>query len=233
MDKKIQEGEIYFPVGIEHDGIIIAEFDTTRGTFSLCTTVHGPFVFNLENENVRDMVDGCMGKEDLVNMAENMGFDRTESYPEEGSEEGEYFDPNEVTDAMYEAAVDYIVNYYEHDEYEAFEFMHDCSCAHGAQVHIDGNEYDFESVCAGQHDPRNDDGFHPYDTQMVGFIYKLWDKYHLKKFDSMTDAEIADIQNGIDSLKRAGFDFGNKYKHFSADNEHLVALTKDWLSIYG
>lgn len=224
---------IDFPVGVTCEGIVTAEFNVTDDHFSLCTDVHYPFVFDASREadDIRDHLESCFGKEDMVKFAEANGFDRTEFFPDEDDEDGEYFDTDLVTDDMYEGAIDYLDNRFRNNDDELFEFQHDCSCAHGAQVTIDGNTYDFESICGGQHDPRKDEPFYPYDKQLVDFIYKLWDKYHLKSFDKMTDAELQDIQNGIDTLNRAGYLNHNKYRIFDTDSEALTALTKEWLQI--
>lgn len=61
-------------------------------------------------------------------------------------------------------------------------------CINTYNVNVNGDEWFFENICAGQHDTRNDMGV-IIDQEAYDLVHELWDNYHLKAIGGETLAK--------------------------------------------
>jgi len=226
--------EIHFPVGISAYGILTGTLSFDR-YFSVCTDVHVPFIFNIENEDVEGRIDGMVGTESeedkgfWIKWAEQLGFDKSEEESTDDNDEDYENDEGYISDNLVKSAFNYIVKYLENNSDEALEVLYDCSCAYGCTPTINGEKYHLESSGGGQHDPRKDEGFVPYDNELIRRVYAAWDNYHLKYREDMSEEDLAVIENLISDLATAGYTEENQYDFFDSDSTPIISLIKEYL----
>lgn len=69
------------------------------------------------------------------------------------------------------------------DEWLGMEY-----CINTYNVNVNGDEWFFESICAGQYDTRNDMGV-IIDQEAYDLVHELWDNYHMRAIGGETLAK--------------------------------------------
>lgn len=132
-------------------------------------------------------------------------------------EEGEAFDINTIDDDYRETYYEECWNCYDDagkldllndgdktkqevfDEWAAYEDyrnIKDCSCT-DYEMEINGKTINFESICGGQHDCREDQDFEKMiftNKEAFDLLMRLWDIFHLHEVTEKQKQEIKEVQ---------------------------------------
>jgi len=99
----------------------------------------------------------------------------------------ECYDAQQKLDLLYNGGrtrYDVFKDWTRHSDYKEFR---DCSCTDYETKLNNGQTINFESICGGQHDIReNEEEYNNIiftDKKAVDLILELWDKYHLKNIE--------------------------------------------------
>ena len=83
-----------------------------------------------------------------------------------------------------------------------YKDVYDCSCT-DYEITVNDNNYNFETICGGQHDIRKEDNFKDFvytNKQAFDLIMKLWDNYHIKNLSDWENERVDDMVHEIDTL---------------------------------
>lgn len=93
----------------------------------------------------------------------------------------------------------------------------DCSCT-DCEIEIGNTTYNFESVCGGQHDIREERDFDKMkftNKKAVLELLKLWDEYHLRPMDEGVMMKLDQIQKSLEAYR---WSYGEETENFIREN---------------
>lgn len=177
-------------LGVKQNNIITGEFEiTTRNGYKeFRATFNEGELFNIDDVNYREWFD--------------------EYWNCIGSEEKLYLlDDGKITKE--EAYKNWKKSLY------GYRDVCDCSCT-DYEIEKNGNDYNFLTVCCGQHDIREENYKDIIFTnkEVVEKLLYMWDNYHLKKINEEIEKNIIDLLDTMTDYK----EYEEKFYNFIKEN---------------